>query len=113
MRDREHPPSVPFGVEDVSRFEPAFFALRESILRNLLALQRGDGAIRQPYRLYPWDERRFWDRLAAEVHAGSFKGFLRRSRTNQLPEFCALLQPHVESGRFDHVIRAWARWSPS
>lgn len=99
---RDHSDSSP------PAFDPDFVALRQSICKNLRALQHGLPVVSM-FRQGGWDEGLFWDRLGEEIRKGAFNGFLRRWDGNLQPDLWALCRPHFESGRFDHLIRVWAQ----
>ncbi|MCG8556549.1 MAG: hypothetical protein MJD61_14855 [Proteobacteria bacterium] len=107
MLDSDYPSPELYDPGDYFA-DPEFVVLRDSISANLAAMKRGLSIYRM-YRSSHWDEQLFWDRLTAAVRAGEFDAYLRRAKPGQLPDVYALWLPHFESGRFDHLIREWAK----
>ena len=87
-----------------------FCLVRERIASRFHARQTGvlqsDLA---DFRFGDWDERAFWASFREALGRGEFDPFIYRSGPDQMACFWADCHRHTLAGRFDHLIRAWAR----
>ena len=87
-----------------------FCLLRERIAEEFRARQTGHPPANWGFlRTGNWDEGAFWSAFKRAMRRGEFDPFIYRTGPEQIACFWADCFEHTRAGRFDHLIRAWAR----